>query len=438
MGFDQVKGILKHLLPISYVLIFTFPALPNALQSFVFSFFFISVIIDKFLKEKKLTFSRNIIFTWLALTLYYIIYLLSFLHEPRGNYSLDSIQPSILLLIGPTILVFFDFRISESSRRLATLILTLSNYILIGLLLYHWSEGVRLAYKLYSQKIDFGNYLEVHIIQYILTNSNEFINSLTAWAYYQAKPDLELNTHHAYLAAVMNLNILLLIQSLNFRNQLFKGIINLISIILLMLFVIYLDSKVNTFLLIIVIFWLTLYYTSTSKFKNYFYTLAIILIVGMGFFHQDKIEAKFKAIYTSEISRAKLYKNVLPIVKNNLFFGIGVNNVNHLVEKVMKKDTSAYSYHFNDYTVLKSTHSQFLHYQLATGIINTLAFILMFSFLFYLFYSTKYRLGLLMILIILLNCFFEDFLNRAWGVYTFLAVLLLNWKFNTKAISANG
>ncbi len=209
-----------------------------------------------------------------------------------------------------------------------------------------------------------------------------------------------------------------------------KKILYILASIVLVLFVIYLNSKTNyLFLFIFSLFLITLFFLKSKLYQKLF----IVLIIGASsFFVFKKInytpESYLELLKDSE--RIKLYKNLYPIIKKHLPIGIGGNNINSEINLVMKQDSTSYIYSFNVLTNHSHAHSQYLHYLLSGGIFNLLLFIIMIASFFYFFLKTKNMFGCFFILLIALNCLFEDFLNRAWGVYTFSLGLIYSWYYN--------
>jgi hypothetical protein len=198
----------------------------------------------------------------------------------------------------------------------------------------------------------------------------------------------------------------------------------------LVLSVIYLNSKTNfLFLVIYILFLIALFFL---KSKSYQKLLIISIIVTSSIFVLKKINYTSESYleFVKDSERIKLYKNLYPIIKKHLPIGIGGNNINSEINLVMKQDSTSYIYSFNVLTNHSHAHSQYLHYLISGGVINLLLFIIMIAYLFCFFLKTKNIFGCLFILLIALNCLFEDFFNRAWGVYTFSLGLIYSWYYN--------
>jgi hypothetical protein len=93
------------------------------------------------------------------------------------------------------------------------------------------------------------------------------------------------------------------------------------------------------------------------------------------------------------------------------FIGIGIGDIRSSLSDV---EIGSKSFEKNVYL---NAHSQYIHYLLGSGLIGLSLFLYFIGFSFYIGVTNKDYLFLGFILIFSINCLFENFLSRLWGVY---------------------
>jgi hypothetical protein len=436
MGLDQINTttITTFLVKLTFCLLFTFPALPNALQSIVFLSFLLSLTIHRLLGKEFLSLDKSKFKVIIFLSGYYALYLICFLYETSTPFESSLLQSSILLAIVPFALVKFNFNILDEFRRIAVWVFTLSCLCLMFKLTNYWVEGVKLSHYYFKDKIDFGNFEDKNILQYIFTSSSEFIMSVSQWGYFQDNQLIELNTHHTYISAVLLLNIIFILSSIKKSDIKFFITLKIIILLSLCLFILYLDSKINVFLL--GVFFSGLFLNLILQKSRMILIFLVFTLISTAIYNYHSIVSILNSALTEESIRFNLYKKTLPLIKDNFYIGIGANNLSFSIDSLMSKDTSTYHYNFNSYETLKTTHSQYLHYQLSGGVILLISFLMTGIFILYKLRGEVYAMNAFCI--VFLNCLFEDFLTRSWGVYTFMLMLIYYWNFFENKKNING
>jgi O-antigen ligase len=190
------------------------------------------------------------------------------------------------------------------------------------------------------------------------------------------------------------------------------------------LLVLYFDSKVNVLFLILAFVVLIIFKFKKNIFNLSFLKVILSILTLTLILNFDLIKDKSQLFIDKD--RLILYRNIIPIIKENLIFGIGINNINNTLDSIMVNEKHIYI--FNKLVYLKTPHSQYLFYLISGGITNLILFLVMFYVFIHLFIKKDNIYGFLFIILIMLNCLFEDFLNRAWGVYifTFGTLILFN------------
>lgn len=433
MGLDLNRNIYPWLYNLSFCLLFAFPALPNALQSIVFGNFLALCLVSFFLEKQPKHYRFSNCLSLFLLTAYYIFFLGTYLYPSNYSFSSEYIQPSFLLILCPVVLFLSSREANDKIYRFAIILLTISSLWSAHLLYSYWKEGLALSYQYYKNDISFSDYGSIPDWLYILKNSTEFLNSLADWGFNKAGIKVELNTHHTFLSAVYNLNIILILYTLDRRTNYIEKLFFILGLVVLIFFIYFLESKINIVSLIVIIFSSIIFYTYRRLKNIQRYIFVTILFTGFlgGFYYLTYNQNQYSAIIRTksfiEPQRKNLYGNLLREANLKPIFGYGANNVKFLVDSIAKKDSSNYFYSFNVLTYVKSPHSQFLFSLLSGGVVQLILFITMFGFLGYVFVSRGNIMGLNLVFLVALNCVFDDFLNRAWGVYLFALGLIFFW-----------
>ena len=231
--------------------------------------------------------------------------------------------------------------------------------------------------------------------------------------------------HHTYIGAFFNFTILVCLYFIREMNRWATTIFLSLYVFLLVYLLWFIDSKINLALCIVVVplFLLFIFFTR----KNVFRIIVLIAALAASFdgyrgFPLSKKLANTK-MYQKEFSyeefggivdytRYTIYKKAFHSMKTmSPLIGIGIGDIRSCLSDV---EISSKSF---DKTVYLNAHSQYVHYLLGSGLIGFCLFLYFTGFSFYIGLVNKDYLFLGFIFIFSINCLFENFLSRLWGVY---------------------
>jgi O-antigen ligase len=430
MGFGKIIKVKNYIHSLPFTFVSIFPILPNALQAISFAIFLLQLLYDVRL---QLSHRLLVLYNWhsyLILTIFYLLNLLTFFYETEHTLNLTIVQSSVLLAVAPFFMIFCHKNNAANFKYIVWVFTTSVIFYLVVLYLY-LKYGVEQAYSFYKTSIDFKNFNGINFNSFLITNSFEYIHSIASWGYYKKNMFIELNTHHAYISSLINLNIL-------FLGKLYcdvkeKNFFYLIIILFFCLSIFYLGSKLNIIFLLAILT-LTICFLLSKILKKKLLLLFFGIMLALCFiqfqrfidvstFVENPMSLVTKCI---DEERITLYNRILPTIKNHIISGVGINNVYPLIDSIMI--SSPHLYKFNVPSYLNSPHSQFLFYLFSGGIVILVLFMFMFLYLIYRYYLQGNLWGGLFIVLIILNCLFEDYLNRAFGVFIFIFGNLILWK----------
>ncbi len=138
--------------------------------------------------------------------------------------------------------------------------------------------------------------------------------------------------------------------------------------------------------------------------------------------HQDFGARLLYFIENGDTSRTDNWNSALKIVKDNLFFGIGIGDVFDILQQYRDKSSWAYIENAN-------THNQFISIAVATGVVGVIAFLFFIFNLFAASIKTHNYLLLYFTLLFMVFMFVENVFDRHQGVilFGFFTFLLLNF-----------
>ncbi len=124
----------------------------------------------------------------------------------------------------------------------------------------------------------------------------------------------------------------------------------------------------------------------------------------------------------SRETRIKLWNAALPVIENNIIFGVGTGDVEDKLHEAYEK---------NEILSKSNIHNQYLDYLMRYGILGLLVFLIVLGYAFAHAIKTKNYIYFCFTLIIMVSCFTENIFSRQWGI-TFYAcfnyLLYLNAK----------
>ena len=165
-----------------------------------------------------------------------------------------------------------------------------------------------------------------------------------------------------------------------------------------------------------------------------------MLIIGLGvttFKYSDQLsglklvekeQLQSKAPVVIDFYRYHIYTCIYNKISEHPTLGMGMADVQPYLSECLPQDEwpglTEFRREFN-------AHSQFLNYLISGGIIGLILFIGMWAKLFSLALNQKQKILLLILIIALVNSFFENFLSRIWGAFffTFFTFVFANLKF---------
>ena len=255
-------------------------------------------------------------------------------------------------------------------------------------------------------------------------------------------------TNHGYLSRLINIhpsyfgmyNVFSIAIVLFYKIKI-KKIIKFIIIIILMLNLLFLNSRVQFFLLFIILL-LKIILIKSKKIKLfYFFLLVIFSSFGIYILRNTYIVKKIAVGTLWEISenrgtynttkkfksdsRMARWKAILKEVPKNIILGNGIGSEKKIVLTVYKKRNLnvAYKKSFN-------THNQFLYYLVITGSIGFFLFLILFIQGFILAYKNKDLLMLYFYFVLFFLSLFENILYRNAGiVFVAIYVSLFNKQY---------
>ncbi|MDH7446370.1 O-antigen ligase family protein [Aquimarina sp. 2201CG14-23] len=347
------------------------------------------------IKEKK-----NIFF---LTSLIFFVFIFSLLFSENLSYGIRSVQHLIPLLLFPISFFFLSEKISK--------------------------KEITIIFKIYLV----GCFLHIIYIHYNFYDLGLYNNIQEAKFYKLPFRDAVLNfeyesLHPTYLSLWYCFAIVLILKDFE-RLKLGKNtlilFIKITFILVLVGTIILLSSRIGILALIIVLFCFFL----RLRNKKTKWTLSFLFIIAIAFsfknvsyissrfineFKQTKMSPPVGKEHNSVNIRIGIYECSLKVIKNNLFFGVGIGDVQDRLNDCFSNfNTDVYQQ--KNY----NSHNYFLHSLLVAGIIGLFAVLIMFYVLFKLalqFNSYAYICFLLIVIIALL---FENILSRNNGVMFF-------------------
>jgi hypothetical protein len=186
----------------------------------------------------------------------------------------------------------------------------------------------------------------------------------------------------------------------------------------------YYRSLINIALIILLPIFYLLWTKSFLTKKNII--LSCSLLLGVLILFKKNI---LSILEHHDIERHVLYSTSIQIIKENFILGLGIGDVFEVLN--IKNNSLRSIYHIPEL----NNHSQFLFYFLATGILGFLFFT--FHFLKLIFLNKNNFEIICLILVVLSNCLFENFLSRMVGVEIILIVYLIIFFKNNEKIQSD-
>jgi hypothetical protein len=327
----------------------------------------------------------------------------------------NEIKTNFLILLFPLIL-FIDINIKSKTLYILKILFILSSFLLSIKILVYCSYGYTML-EHYNGNLYLYNQNLIERILSTITLGYEKIYNAAQYTY----PNKNGVLHRNYSSTIYLFSIVFLISLIEKVNSLQKKIMLALLILYFSITITYYHSLVNILILILISVYFILKKTNIPPFK----TIAILFMVLFSFslYNYSSILDLFKKF---DIERYILYKTAFGIIKENIYFGIGMGDVYETINK-MSKDMRAL-YNISEL----NNHSQFLFYFLSGGIASFVLFIAHFFRLIN-FNRSNFEV-IFLTLIFLSNCLFENFLSRMVGVELYL-ILFFVISLNNKSIN---
>ncbi|WP_456867481.1 O-antigen ligase family protein [Galbibacter sp. BG1] len=403
------------------ILLSLYPIMPEALFSIT------SIL---FLLTSLLVYKSNFIFNYniygakplIVNTGFYFLIIFSCLYSENWLQALSSLQPTILLLLFPFIIIYFFPPIEDSLFRLFSIGYIVSNVILFCYFFYILIDGMYIDRfpKLWDKNLfEKVKILWAYPYEFTISKSYKHLNVLY-------------ESHKVYLSLNFVLSILLATKIIaENKNYVIKVLLIFVASVL-GVFIVYTQAIVVIFTLVL----LLLVYPFVNFNKIVFkivYLISLIscmlLLLNNNYFdsfknkNSDSIELLIKYFETGELTkgidtRAYIYDCSLRLIKNNFLTGYGVGDVQSKLNSCYQR---------NNYTVAVynslgkdiNSHNYYFHLLLSGGFLCLSLFLYLLINNFYKASIKKNFTYLVFIIIISVNLFTENLLVRINGVAAF-------------------
>ncbi|WAC03889.1 O-antigen ligase family protein [Lacinutrix neustonica] len=174
-------------------------------------------------------------------------------------------------------------------------------------------------------------------------------------------------------------------------------IINILIIIPSLFYLLITKKKIKTLLFLLILLAGVFYFT-TTKFK-----LPLNRI-------SDRIEELSNTTNSNRETRVVLWKSAMPLLKENIVFGVGTGDGNKVLIE---------NYKNNGLKTNTNIHNQYLDYLLRVGLFGLLVFIAVIGYAVYLSVKLNNYVYFCFLILVLGSCFTENILSRQWGIIFF-------------------
>jgi O-antigen ligase len=249
------------------------------------------------------------------------------------------------------------------------------------------------------------------------------------WLSYFRGSDFSFNQHPSYTAIFAAFSILISVDILIENKNRAAGIFWLVTALILLLSIYLLSSR--TGFLVVLITLPSYFFIRIRKEKRTLISAVFIVLVIAGSFAIIRTNGRMK-YYMEEISkgtfldqsstdsRILIWESGLNIIRQNLFFGVGVGDVR---DELMKQYVA-----IGNEELIKSrynAHNQFIETTIEGGLVSLLVFVSIIVYAGYVAITHKDLLLTMFILIIVISFMFETVLYRFAGVVYFTSILFV-------------
>jgi hypothetical protein len=353
-------------------------------------------------------------FIFLGFTAFYFFSLFSFFWSSEKSSFLKEIQPNLSY----PIIVFIAVFLTKFKQNVNIFFILLFS---ITVLVYNlnWINYFRPTIEAYFNESN----LNFELLELYRRIKNIYWNINNSYF-----------NHYTYASYLANVSSVLLIHAVQKMKSRLLILICCILVLMNSTFVLLLKSKINIVIIVLLLAYCCYLILRKYCLKKYFLNLFLLIFSGIIFFkvsnshYLSKIKL-FQAENTLDDSTAIIdhmryeqYKLAYKIFNTNKIIGVGLGDIQPILSDSFSKREDLMYWHGLQRL---NTHSQFIHFMAATGILG------LFFFLFFLFYglyfsvSTRNNELFIILLIFALNCLFENILARSWGTFILCVGLLL-------------
>lgn len=388
-----LTGGFKHsLLILALLFLSFFQFLPLNIESYgAFILLFIGFIVFK-------KFKKGDLIVILSFSLFYLYEILTLLYTENLDRGFKVLLRNITFLIMPIAFILVKDILTRKTIHCFFISYMLSLFVL-GISLIFFLISFFEIYSLNLLSLGIKNWKFKHALLY------NFYKEL----------------HPTYLSVSFLLGVIISSHGILKNNWRW---INFFLVFFFTLIILLLNSRIVIISYIVVVPTFFLLSTKVLNFKKLFYLFffcAIVSCISINLVEERKVDA-LKAyaknslnINEDNVSRIEIYKTSFSIIKENIFFGVGVGDVENEL-KISYKEKGLREYYQNK---VFNSHNQYLHYLIEGGLPLFILFLLTLTYLFYYTIKNKDYLFFCFLLIIFLVLFTENLFNRINGVFFF-------------------
>ena len=405
-----------------------FPILPPAAISILIFFFAFNRILYSINSNHKII--KKDCLDFLLYSGFILFSFFSILWSSDTSSYLSEIQPSITILAF-LLIYFFCKKISITPKLLNSLFLILAVSMVIYTFFYyrHIIEGI----SVYSEMITGDQPIrELNLFSQLKQICQLKLNAVS----YNQTPDYIgvrgglmagkrlFFVHHTYTGLIAVFSLLFLIKFFNTEKVFWKRFFILLLEIVLICFILIIDSKIPPLILILSAF---IYFISkiNLSIKKIGLVCGAIIFCGMialVYFDFSLFQKQFnydEKYFVLDFNRYNLYKSALILWIKSPILGYGIGDA--LTSLTITFNQLTNNVYMGTGQKL-NTHSQFLYYSLVGGIVNLVLFLFTLYSITKRSFHSRNVLFICFSFIMLLGLSFENMLNRAWGTL-FLSLL---------------
>ena len=240
--------------------------------------------------------------------------------------------------------------------------------------------------------------------------------------------------HNAYFGMYIMFAHVIILDYIRKATKNYIIIVLLILLVVQSLFLLQAVAKTAIVLNAIIISASLIYFLVKSRsFKILGFSLLLIVVTGW-FANQhlnlpltrisDRLTELLKGGDSETITRARIWKAALPVVKENYLIGAGTGDVKRFLHAEFEK---------NDIPLRSNVHNQYLDYLMRFGVLGLALFLVIFGYSLIQAIKTNNYIYFCFTIIIMICCFTENILSRQWGI-TFYATFnyLLYFQYSKK------